>query len=246
MHLLREGQFSVASTFITDVRRASGDTSELSAMPIFGADRRGTYAPLMSNFLREQFASMYHILHQMKEERNLFPAINWARANSGALLARGSDLEFELEKTQFIWLFLGKDSLSEEHRGAYKGQQNALQYARHELGSFQDRYMREIKQLIGAIAFCANLQQSPYRRIFCNNDVWNDLAGSFTKEFCSLLGLSANSPLYIAATAGAIALPTLQKLHTIMKEKRTEWTSQNELPVASDKKHPQPNADKIR
>ena len=43
--------------------------------------------------------------------------------------------------------------------------------------------------------------------------------------------IGASNILYIAATAGAIALPTLQKLQTIMQQKRTEWTTENELPV---------------
>jgi hypothetical protein len=47
------------------------------------------------------------------------------------------------------------------------------------------------------------------------------------------LGLSAESPLYIAATAGAIALPTLLKMASIMKEKKTEWSTVNELPVSN-------------
>lgn len=87
---------------------------------------------------------------------------------------------------------------------------------------------------MGAMAFCPNLQGSPYSAIFNNSSAWDDVAQFFTREFCSLLGLSADSPLYIATTAGAIALPTLLKLQTIMKAKRTEWTSDNELPVGSD------------
>ncbi|KAK5294429.1 hypothetical protein LTR16_001288, partial [Cryomyces antarcticus] len=73
---------------------------------------------------------------------------------------------------------------------------------------------------------------SPYAHIFYNGSAWDEVANSFTREFCSLLGLSADSPLYLAATAGAIALPTLLKLENIMKEKRTEWTTRQELPVA--------------
>ena len=234
MHLLREGQFSVASTFLTDATRnppRPAASPELSN-PYATLEHKLGIDSLKSEALRQQFANMYHILHELKNERNLLPAIGWARANSAALEARGSNLEFELEKLQFIWLFMSGGDASNDAGSVYQGQQRALQYAREEFVSFQTRYMRDIQQLIGAMAFCANLQQSPYRRIFCNNDAWDELANSFTKEFCSLLGLSAESPLYIAATAGAIALPTLLKLQTIMKEKRTEWTTQNELPVS--------------
>lgn len=234
MHLIREGQFEVASTFLEDAARnpPRPDASSQPSNPSAVLENKLGIGSLQSDALREQFANMYRILHELKHERNLLPAVEWARANSAALEARGSNLEFELEKMQFIWLLEGREENLEEPQAGYLGQQKALHYARKEFTSFQARYMRDIQQLVGAIAFRANLQQSPYRRIFRNSDAWDELANSFTREFCSLLGLSADSPLYVAATAGAIALPTLLKLQTIMKEKHTEWTSQNELPVS--------------
>ena len=77
------------------------------------------------------------------------------------------------------------------------------------------------------------MDESPYRHLFGRGGAaWDEVAGSFAREFCSLLGLSAESPLYSAATAGAIALPRIMKMQSIMKEKRTEWTTQHELPVS--------------
>lgn len=227
MHLLREGQFSVAETFLSEIAekqalaRAKGDSTE-------NADKLLDLDPEQSDEFRRQFATMYHILHELKEERNLLPAINWARQNRDALEARGSNLEFELCRLQFVWLFHGGKN---PQASTAEGRQAALEYARREFQGFLPRYLREIQQLIGAMAFCPNLEDSPYRAIFNNPSAWTDVANSFTREFCSLLGLSADSPLYIATTAGAIALPTLLKLQTIMKAKRTEWTTQNELPV---------------
>ena len=221
MHFLREGQFAVASTFLTDLKSNSQSEQDL------GVDS------VKSESLRRDFANMYHILHELKDNRNLLPAIDWARANSAQLERRGSNLEFELGKLQFVWLFTG-GSNPNDTGNLLQGQQQALDYARREFKHFQRRYLREIQQLGGAMAFCPNLLESPYRRIFNNDSAWDDLAASFTREFCSMLELSAESPLYIAATAGAIALPTLLKLQTIMKEKRTEWTTQHELPVRVD------------
>lgn len=171
---------------------------------------------------------MYHILDELRNERNLLPAIAWAKSNREKLEARGSNLEFELGRLQFIWLFMGGDSEDD----SLEGLQNALNYARREFRNFQGRYLREIKQLCGAMAYQSNLEQSPYKHIFYDSSAWDEAARSFTREFCSVLGLSADSPLYLAATAGAIALPTLLKLASIMKEKKTEWTSENELPVS--------------
>lgn len=232
MHLLREGQFSVAGTFLSELQEKkaasksqnteSGSTGKAPSLGSIDDD-------IPSNEVRDQFATMYHILHELKENNNLLPAIEWTRKNNDALMARGSNLEFELCRLQFVWLFHGGKN---QHISAPAGRQAALKYARQEFHTFMPRYLREVQQLMGAMAFCPNLQDSPYKTIFNNPSAWDDVAQSFTREFCSLLGLSADSPLYIAATAGAIALPTLLKLQTIMKAKRTEWTTQNELPVS--------------
>ncbi|KAF9889936.1 hypothetical protein FE257_006810 [Aspergillus nanangensis] len=231
MHLLREGQFSVASTFLSEMTEkkildqqqgASSDAAE-NAANFLDIDE------VPSNEVRKQFTTMYYILREMKQSNNLLPAIEWSRDNNQALGARGSNLEFELCRLQFVWLFHGGAQGPEGPVSA--GRQAALEYARREFHVFLPRYLREIQQLMGAMAFCPNLQDSPYRTIFNNPSAWEDVAHSFTREFCSLLGLSADSPLYVAATAGAIALPTLLKLQSIMKAKRTEWTSENELPV---------------
>ncbi|KAI4125300.1 MAG: hypothetical protein LQ338_004346 [Usnochroma carphineum] len=230
MHLLREGQFSVASTFLTEATKNQPPDDVGDDMTMSGTEQDLGLDSLKSESLRKQFANMYHILHELKNEQNLVPAIEWAREKSDELGKRGSNLEFELGRLQFVWLFVGKQ-MQKGQPNVYEGRQHALEYARRELSHFRRRYLRELQQLCGAIAFCPNLAQSPYRRMFLNNDAWDELASSFTKEFCALLGLSADSPLYIAATAGAIALPHFSKLQVIMKDKRTEWTTKHEIPV---------------
>lgn len=238
MHLLREGQFDVASTFVTEASQhpphpePSASTPNPYLRDPWEQDlANGTFN---STKLQQQFADMYHILRELREHRNLRPAIEWARERSQILEARGSNLEFELCQLQFICLFIGRDIQGVPMAGdPGDGPLRAWAYARSEFGPFQHRYAKEVQQLMGAMAFSPNIYDSPYRRYFYNDSAWEEVASSFTREFCSLLGLSADSPLYIAATAGAIALPTLLKLQNIMKEKRTEWTTQNELPVCS-------------
>ncbi|KAJ5929011.1 hypothetical protein N7454_006859 [Penicillium verhagenii] len=227
MHLLREGQFAVAATFLAEIAEQKAmdnpDSTPLTPKPptsLLDVDE------VPSSEIRKQFASMYYILQELKEKNNLLPAIEWSRENREALEARGSNLEFELSRLQFVWLFHGRS-----HDLRISDWQAAVQYAQREFQSFAPRYLREVQQLVGAMAYRPNLQGSPYSTIFNNASAWDDVAQFFTREFCSLLGLSADSPLYVAATAGAIALPTLLKLQTIMKAKRTEWTSENELPV---------------
>jgi len=196
MHLIREGQFSVADCFVTE------------AGPID-----------IPPELQHEFQEMYEILDAMRTRRDLSLAIGWAHQKSVQLEQRGSNLEFELCKLQFIWLFIELPD-------------RAMAYARREFSRFQEKHLKDIQQLMCAFLFLQSPEKSPYSRIFADPEKsWNDVAHSFTKEFCSLLGLSAESPLYIAATAGAIALPTLLKMASIMKEKKTEWSTVNELPA---------------
>jgi hypothetical protein len=229
MHLLREGQFSVASTFLDEAQDNPPHPTPTPGTPNPYDGDEGDLTSLKSQELQVKFANMYKILHELRI-RNLFPAIEWARSNSQELEKRGSNLEFELSRLQYVWLFQGSvvNGLPDD---AHNGLSGALAYAREHFLRFQGRYLRDIQQLATAMAFKSNLRESPYYHTFETQTVWDDVAASFTREFCSLLGLSAESPLYIAATAGAIALPTLLKLASIMKEKRTEWTTQNELPV---------------
>ena len=221
LHLLREGLFEVASDFhdeATARQKASQDTAASMGMDVsmdhpLGLDQN------LSEIMQEQFSSMYHILRELQDGHNLQPAIDWARSNSEALESRGSNLEFELCRLKYVTLFLSG------------GQMEALAYAQREFQHFRGRYLAEIQQLICAMAYVSNLEESPYATRFNNTASWDEVATSFTREFCSLLELSAESPLYVATTAGAIALPTLLKLQAIQKQKRTEWTSHNELPV---------------
>lgn len=246
MHLLREGQFGVASTFINEAQPRPDATHpdlhstasplhsttsprhyEPADTPITDADIPIDLTAFQSQELKSSFAEMYDILSALKD-RNLLPAIYWARVNNEELEARGSNLEFELCKLQFIWLFKGP-AVNGLPDTSDNGVEGALKYAKENFNRFQQRHLREIQQLSAAIAYQRNLADSPYGPIFDISAAFEEVAASFTREFCSLLGLSAESPLYVAATAGTLALPQLCKYTSIMKAKGTEWTTTNEL-----------------
>ncbi|KAI1844786.1 hypothetical protein JX265_011323 [Neoarthrinium moseri] len=249
MHLLREGQFGVASAFIAEAQpqRPQSSISQLQSQlsPLSPSSVTSPTSPrspepyeshltpmdelsaLQSETLQSSFAEMYSILSSLKE-RKLLPAINWARSNCAELEARGSNLEFELCKLQFIWLFKGP-SVNGLPDTPENGRLGALYYARENFGRFQHRHIREIQQLSCAMVYASNLPASPYRSIFDIAMAFDEVAASFTREFCSLLGLSAESPLYVAATAGAIALPQLMKFLNKVKGKNTEWTTTQEM-----------------
>jgi len=90
----------------------------------------------------------------------------------------------------------------------------------------------EIARLMNALCWVNNTSSSPYQEAFSSDSpLWTQVEDNFREQFCSLLGFSPDSPLQIAVTAGTIALPVLLKMSSIMREKRTEWTSEGELPV---------------
>ncbi|KAK4462080.1 protein RMD5 A [Cladorrhinum samala] len=246
MHLLREGQFSVASTFINEVqgsnsskqRDTSADLDEtmdeaenayagryMSASPT--PSDHYDLSSLHSRELHNHFSEMYSILQHLKA-KDLDPAIAWAGRNSAELEARGSNLEFELSKLKYIWLFKGPavNGLPDDDNNGFLG---ALTYARKTFSRFGARHLAEIQKLVCAMAYAPNLSASPYASTFATDSAFADVASSFTREFCSLLGLSAESPLYLAATAGALALPQLMKYTQKTRAKGTEWTTANEL-----------------
>ncbi|KAI0837588.1 CTLH/CRA C-terminal to lish motif domain-containing protein [Hypoxylon sp. FL0890] len=248
MHLLREGQFGVASTFINEAQppsetaQAQQPRTQLSPSTlqpisphsetptdtiITDADIPSDLTALQSQALQSSFADMYSTLSALKAH-NLLPAINWARENCIELEARGSNLEFELCKLQYIWLFKGP-AVNGLPDNPENGVQGAMRYARENFGRFQQRHLREIQQLSAAMVYSRNLADSPYGSIFDISAAFEEVAASFTREFCSLLGLSAESPLYVAATAGTLALPQLVKYTSKAKAKGTEWTTANEL-----------------
>jgi len=225
MHLIREGQFNVATTFVHE-------TKTHTSLPIRSPGPGGEHEWESKNeALHRDFGTMYRIRDEIRLYHNLNPAIDWARQNSNILERRGSNLEFELCRLQFISSFLGTDQDDDIEMDITERLFNANIYAREAFEPFYRRYASEIQSLVGAIPFYQNLAESPNGHIFDLARSWDEVASSFTKEFCSLLGLSADSPLFIATTAGAIALPVLQKVKSIMRTKRTEWNSAEELPV---------------
>ncbi|CAG8782989.1 6394_t:CDS:2, partial [Gigaspora rosea] len=168
--------------------------------------------------LQEQFDHMYEILDAINNF-NLELALEWAKSKRKELEQRGSSLEFDLHRLHYI-----KYLVKQQDR---KG---ALNYARLNFNDFQTRHMHEIRRLMCAILYIDRLESSPYADL-TSNDAWTDIQTTFTRDFCNLLKMSCDSPLYTSLTVGSTALPTIIKMATIMKEKKNEWSQQDELPV---------------
>ena len=185
MHLLREGNFDVAAQLAVDITKRYPEYNQIALSSKI--ERTLGINPAQTEELRTAFDKMYQILRQLKRENNLQPAIDWARTNSKRLERRGSNLEFELGRLQFVWLFTGGANPHEPDPQA------ALAYARTHFSHFQARYMKEINELSGAMAYAPNLAKSPYRQFFLRQDTFDHVATQFIREFCSLRGLSAAS-----------------------------------------------------
>lgn len=251
MHLLREGKFDVARTFVREVseRHDKQDTVDGEEMEGVQSQLKGRSwiddladaddvmldgmeavagGEIEKSGLQKKFSDMYHILDSLRNQHNLEPAIEWARQHSYELENRGSNLEFELARLKFVELYTTEDIMSDD---TFAGPLRALEYARETFPTFSSRYARETSSLLGSLAFSPELGTSPYKPYFNNTSSFEEASASFTREFCGMLGLSSQSPLYTAVTAGGIALPILEKVERVMAQARGQWTSVNELPV---------------
>lgn len=167
--------------------------------------------------MKSLFSEMYLILEAMKN-RNLEPAIKWAAANSVKLKENGSDLQLKLHRLQFVEI-LKNGSRSK-----------AFTYVRNHISPFAANHFAEIQKLMACLLWAGRLDRSPYSELLSAAN-WNIVAEELTRQFCSLLGQSFESPLSVTIAAGFQGLPPLLKFMTVMAGKKHEWQSMKQLPV---------------
>ena len=177
--------------------------------------------------------------------------------HAAELDALGSTLRLDLHKLQFLSLFNGTTSLSQSSGQDIEMMDNpahiegglddwreanlaiekmthprlvaAVEYARSTMTQYLDKYPHEIKHLMGGLAFYSHIPDSHYSATFDDGPLWKNVKNQFMRDFCGLMGLSNESPLFTAILAGTIAIPRLERARTVMSNKRTEWTTNNEL-----------------
>lgn len=171
----------------------------------------------MDESLKHQFLEMFQIFESIKQH-NLLPALEWAERNREGLSKNGSSLEFRLHHLHFVTLLLNNQK------------EAALAYAKQTFGRFANTHIKEIQRLMGCFLFLSDLPNSVYADLISKHH-WNDVISLFTRDCCSLMGLSYESPLYVGVTVGSVALPTILKVTKMMQSKKTEWSQQDELPV---------------
>ncbi|KAI8377304.1 CTLH/CRA C-terminal to lish motif domain-containing protein [Blakeslea trispora] len=201
LHFIRQGQFDLCDEFMNE-----------SDIPL-NDPLRDTVEQL-----KNEFEQMYIILDKMEHAQDLEPAIEWTKVHQEELTALSSSLGFNLHRMRFIQLLLSTDPIT------------AVLYGQQHFHAYRDRHFTEIKRLMTATLFSQNLSTSRYADL-CSPQNWTSIKQEFQHDFCSLLKMSAQSPLYTSVYVGITALPIIMKLYTIMSSKKTEWSAQNELPV---------------
>ncbi|KAF7494475.1 E3 ubiquitin-protein ligase RMND5A [Sarcoptes scabiei] len=168
------------------------------------------------------YLKMNKILDSLRNH-NLGPAMEWAQTNRKQLAKNNSDFEFKLYRLQFIELLKQKPA----------NQMDLINYSRKNFTEFATRYKDEIKALMGSLMFYKiGIENSPYSHLFDENN-WIDICNSFTKEACSLLEVSVDSPLSVTFNAGCIALPALINIKQAIQQRNVNdvWSSRDELPI---------------
>ena len=171
------------------------------------------------------FQELNHILEALKN-RNLEPAVEWVQKNRDILISQSSCLEFKLHRLKFIEMLVqGKER-----------EKDLIEYARKHLQPLAARHEREVQSLMGSLLYLkSGLKDSAYS-YFLDEGNWGDICTVFTRDACSLLGLSVESPLEVSFDAGTVALPALLNIRKVMQQRKvpTIWTAKDELPIEID------------
>ncbi|EMR11185.1 hypothetical protein PNEG_00778 [Pneumocystis murina B123] len=224
-------QFKTDLSSIGIHEKIPGNVEELHRLIALHWIRRAEFS-LVQTFTKETcldipenllhaFGHLYQILHALKNQE-FDAAIKWAYSKREQLEQRSSNLEFDLHKLQFISILTRSDP---------NRIQVAIEYAKTHFPLFAYKHLQEIKKLMCLFCYASNISLSPYNQIYTHEHLWTSIQTSFNREYCSLVGLLPDSPLQTVSIVGSLAIPTLLKMSSIMKEKKTEWTSENELPV---------------
>ncbi|CAH1779183.1 unnamed protein product [Owenia fusiformis] len=173
---------------------------------------------------KEPFLELHRILEALKHN-DLDPALTWSRVHRQQLQAQNSSLEFKLHRLHFIRLI---------SQGPEK-QQEALLYSQN-FAPFSSQHERDIQILMGSLLYMKRgIQSSPYAYLLDTIN-WIEIADVFTRDACSLLGMSVESPLSVCIRAGCSALPPLLNIKQVMQQRQCTgvWSAKDELPVEID------------
>ncbi|KAG6337209.1 hypothetical protein ID866_1881 [Astraeus odoratus] len=161
--------------------------------------------------LRGKFEELHRILTALRKQ-DIGPALE------------SSPLEFYLHRSQYIRLLFACSP---------PNYQPALSYAHATLRNYYAEHTVEFRRLLTCVAYLPRekLKRSPYADL-ASPTVHTDLESLFAVEYCASLGMSRQIPLRVIGDIGAGgALSRIEKARTVMKEKKSEWSQSDELPI---------------
>ncbi|KAI0341728.1 hypothetical protein BDW22DRAFT_1407904 [Trametopsis cervina] len=171
--------------------------------------------------MRSQFLELHRIVTALKAA-DIRPALEWAVHNRAFLESRSSPLEFHLHRSQYLRLLLSATPANVPE---------ALKYAKANFTPFYPRYSPEINRLMNCITYISRLHVSPYADL-ASPALHYDLEPMFAKEFCASLGMSRQVPLRVVGDlGGGGALARIEKGRKVMRERKSEWSQSDELPI---------------
>ena len=148
----------------------------------------------------------------------------WVEHNREFLQARQSPLEFQLHRARYLHFLI------ECHPPEVT---SAIAYANANFEDFCPQHQAEIMRLMTCIAFLPleRLGTSPYADLASPN-LYTDIDPLFAREYCASLGMSRQIPLKVVADiGGGGALARIEKGRKLMRERKSEWSQTDELPV---------------
>ncbi|KAF9246569.1 CTLH/CRA C-terminal to lish motif domain-containing protein [Melanogaster broomeanus] len=177
----------------------------------------------ISSELRGQFVELHRIMTALRRQ-DIGPALEWSMKNRSFLRSRSSPLEFYLHRSQYIRLLLSSNASNPTP---------AISYANAALRGFYPEHAIEFRRLMTCLVYLPKekLEQSPYADL-ASPSLHTDLEPLFAKEYCASLGMSRQVPLrVIGDIGGGGALARIEKARAVMKEKKSEWSQSDELPI---------------
>jgi len=156
--------------------------------------------------------------------QDIGPALGWVAKNRIFLCDRASPLEFHLHRSQYIRLLL-----SSHPPNPFA----AIEYARSTMTPFYAENADEFRRLTACVAFLplSRLKTSPYADL-ASPSLHFDLEPLFAKEYCASLGMSRQVPLRVVGDiGGGGALARIEKGRKVMRERKSEWSQADELPI---------------
>ena len=107
----------------------------------------------------------------------------------------------------------------------------ALAYLDTNLKPFYHKYTAEIVRLAGCTVYAQRMRESPYADL-ASSDLHEELEPMFSKEYCTRLGMGRQVPLRVVGDiGGGGALARIEKGRKVMRERKSEWSQTDELPI---------------